>query len=51
MEVFGRKDVRLQTDDGRLLRPRFSEKRLQSESGAAHVDVVDGLPPAAEWRH
>lgn len=50
-EIFGRKDLRLLTDDGRLLCLRFSEKRLRSESGAAHVDVVGGLPPASEWTH
>lgn len=49
--VFGRKDLRLLTDDGRILSLRFSEKRLRSASDAAHVDVVGGLPPASGWRH
>lgn len=51
-ELFGRADLKLQTDDGRWLRLRFSEKRLPSNyDGAAHVDVAGDLPVAAEWRH
>lgn len=49
--IFGRADLRLQITDGRLLRLRFSEKRLSSSSdGAAHVDVAGELPAAADWR-
>lgn len=50
-EVFGRRDVRLLTDDGRLLSLRFSERQLRSASDAAHVDVAGDLPPVSEWRH
>ncbi|MHC5653372.1 hypothetical protein [Stappia sp.] len=50
-QVFGRKDLHLLTDDGRLLRIRFSETRLPAASDAAHVDVVGDLPLASEWRH
>ncbi len=50
-KVFGRTDVRLQTEDGRLLVIRFSEKRLYEASDSAHVDVSGDLPLASEWRH
>ena len=50
-EVFGRKDLQLLTDDGRLLSLRFSEKRLPSASDAAHVDVAGELPLVSEWSH
>jgi hypothetical protein len=50
-DVFGRKNLRLLTDDGRCLSLRFSEKRLRSASEAAHVDVTGELPPVSEWRH
>ena len=49
-EVFGRKGLQLQTDDGRVLTLRFSEKRLRAANDAASVDVVGDLPLAAEWR-
>jgi hypothetical protein len=51
LQVFGRKDVRLLTDDGHTLTLRFAERRLRSASDAAHVDVAAGLPAASEWRH
>jgi hypothetical protein len=50
-DVFGRKDLQLLTDDGRLFSLRFSERRLRAASDAAHVDVVGELPPVSEWRH
>jgi len=43
-ELFGRRDVQLRTDDGRLLSLRFSERSLRSASVAAHVDVDGELP-------
>lgn len=43
-EVFGRKDVQLRTDDGRLLELKFSEKQLSASGEAAHVDVTGDLP-------
>jgi hypothetical protein len=49
-EVFGRRDLRLQTEDGRLLGVRFSGKRLGSTSTAAHADIRGGLPDAGAWR-
>ena len=49
-EVFGRRDLRLQTDDGRLLDLRFSGKRVSSRTSAAHADVKGGLPDANDWQ-
>ena len=49
--VFGRRDVQLLTDDGRLLDLRFSEKLLAA-GDVAHVDVTGDLPSETEtWRH
>ncbi len=45
-DVFGRKDIQLLTDDGRLLDLRFSEKTLLPASDVAHVDVTGDLPTA-----
>ncbi len=49
-EAFGRRDLSLQTDDGRMLGLRFSGKRLNSASTVAHADVRGGLPDAKDWR-
>lgn len=49
--VFGRKDLHLLTDDGRLLSLRFSERHLPEASDAAHVDVAGDLSPQSGWRH
>jgi hypothetical protein len=49
-EVFGRRDVVLRTEDGRALSIRFSGKRPDRESDAAHVDVGGDLPQAKQWR-
>jgi hypothetical protein len=50
--VFGRGDVQIRTDDGRLLDLRFSEKKLGSAAESAHVDVTGDLPSASpqNWR-
>ena len=48
--AFGRKDLTLTTGDGRVLAVRFSTRRRCSASGAAHVDIVGGLPPVEDWR-
>lgn len=49
--VFGRPGVQLQTDDGRLLQLRFSEKELRLANGVAEVEVSGDLPvSSAEWR-
>ena len=47
--IFGRKDVQLQTDDGRLLHLIFSDKILSAGSDAANVDVGSGLPRPSDW--
>jgi hypothetical protein len=47
--LFGRSDVQLLTEDGRLLDLRFSDKDLR-EPGVAHVDVSGDLPTAKNWR-
>jgi hypothetical protein len=49
-EVFGRNDLTLRTDDGRVLSIRFSGKRLAPSCGVAHADVRDGLPEEKQWR-
>jgi hypothetical protein len=48
--VFGRRDLSLRTDDGRVLAIRFSTRRYGSPDNAAHADVHGGLPPEDEWR-
>jgi hypothetical protein len=48
--AFGRQDLRLTTDDGRVLGVRFSGKRTDPASDAAHADITGQLPAAAEWR-
>ncbi len=48
--VFGRGNVQLFTEDGRLLDLRFSEKALPSASDVAHVDVTGDLPAPRNWR-
>lgn len=51
-DVFGRRDVQLLTDDGRLLNLVFSEKALRSASDVAHVDVTGELPATPQsWRN
>jgi|ERR1700733_910657 hypothetical protein len=49
-EVFGL-DVQIRTDDGRLLKLRFSEKSLDPSANVAHVDVSGDLPAFAQhWK-
>jgi hypothetical protein len=47
--LFGRTDVQMVTEDGRLLNLKFSDKELR-EQGVAHVDVSGDLPGAKNWR-
>ncbi len=50
--LFGRKDLQLLTDQGRVLHLRFSNSSLAPASDAAHVDVTGQLPTApGDWRH
>jgi hypothetical protein len=46
-DVFGR-DVQIQTDDGRLLNLKFSEKTMDPRADVAHVDVFGDLPAFAQ---
>lgn len=48
--AFGRTDLVLTTDDGRTLSVRFSGKRHDATSRAAHADITGGLPLPDEWR-
>jgi hypothetical protein len=47
--AFGRKNLRLTTDEGRVLEVRFSSRRRDAGSTAAHADIGGDLPPAAQW--
>jgi hypothetical protein len=51
-DAFGRNDLSLATDDGRVLKVRFSGRQQRRTTAlAAHVDVSgEGLPPARQWR-
>ena len=48
--AFGRRDLELTTEDGRILAVRFSGGRLGSRTGAAHADIFAGLPAEDDWR-
>lgn len=41
--VFGRKDLKLLTSDGRSLSLRFTENRLRPATTIAHVSVAGGI--------
>lgn len=48
-QLFGRKDLHLLTDDGRILTIQFSERHLPAASDATPVDVAGDLPLQSEW--
>ena len=48
--AFGRRDLELTTEDGKVLALRFSGGRLQPRVAVAHADITSGLPPEDEWR-
>jgi hypothetical protein len=48
--AFGRRDLRLTTDEGRVLELRFSGRRSDAGSAAAHADIGGDLPPPSQWR-
>jgi hypothetical protein len=48
--AFGRRELYLTTDDGRVLSVRFSGKQPSAGSDAAHADFGGALPAASEWR-
>ena len=47
-KAFGRRDLKLVTQDGRHLGLRFSDKKGTGDY--AHVDVTSGLPDPKNWR-
>ncbi|WP_341894772.1 hypothetical protein [Ferrovibrio terrae] len=49
--VFGRRDLQLLMDGGRIVSLRFSERKLTPDGDAAHVDIDGDLPSAADWSH
>ena len=46
----GRRNLELTTADGHVLAVRFSTRRRDARSGAAHADIIGGLPAEDEWR-
>ncbi len=48
--LFGRSDLQLLTDSGRLFNLKFSDKEL-SASNFAHVDIIGDLPAEQNWHH
>ena len=48
--AFGRRNLQLTTDQGRVLDVRFSGKRHDAGSAAAHADIGGDLPPASQWQ-
>lgn len=50
--IVGRRDVKLRTDDGRVMTIKLSEQSLAEACDAAHVDVTAGMPETLKgWRH
>ena len=47
--AFGRRNLILRTENGRLLPIVFSRRRTAVSSDAAHVDIRGGLPDLEEW--
>ena len=45
----GRRDLELTTEDGRVLAVRFSGGRHDPRMGAAHADILAGLPVEDDW--
>jgi hypothetical protein len=48
--AFGRTNLTLTTDEGRVLAVRFSGKRHNASESAAHADITGDLPAAKQWR-
>ena len=48
--AFGRINLTLTTDEGRVLAVRFSGKRHNASENAAHADITGDLPAAKHWR-
>lgn len=50
-QVFGRRDIQLRTDGGRVFTLRFSDKKLPSASAVAHVDLMGDLQTISDWHN
>ncbi len=48
--AFGRRDLKLQTENGISLDVRFSAKQMPVGTDAAHIDITGGLPAPKDWR-
>ena len=48
--AYGRRNLQLTAEDGRVLDVRFSGNRNNARNSEAHADIRGDLPPAAEWR-
>jgi hypothetical protein len=48
--AFGRTNLTLTTDEGRVLAVRFSGTRHNATASAAHADITGDLPAAKQWR-
>jgi hypothetical protein len=48
-KALGRRDLRLTTDEGRVLEVRFSRGLRDAGITAAHADVGGDLPPPDQW--
>ncbi|HEX9329656.1 MAG TPA: hypothetical protein VF915_24225 [Reyranella sp.] len=48
--AFGRTNLTLTTDEGRVLAVRFSGKRHNASENAAHADITGDLPAAKHWQ-
>jgi hypothetical protein len=49
VHAFGQPNLKLRTDDGRVLSIRFSAKKLSPASTAAHADFSGDLPIESAW--
>ncbi|MBV8191146.1 MAG: hypothetical protein JOY64_28080 [Alphaproteobacteria bacterium] len=47
--ALGRKELSLTTDEGRVLEVRFSSRRSDGRTTAAHADIGGDLPPVEQW--
>jgi hypothetical protein len=48
--AFGRRNLRLTTEQGQVLEIRFSGKRNDARKAEAHADIRGDLPAPSEWR-
>ena len=48
--AYGRRNLQLTAEDGRVLDVRFSSNRNDARNSEAHADIRGDLPPASQWR-